>query len=105
MNIFFWQQGFIFKTHGIRSGDLVNFSVSILSIILAIGVFKLKNWARLVWMGGSIVLLLWGWICALANLNPLDVQELGMVIYYYPNFICLPILVFFTRPKVKEQFK
>lgn len=90
---------------GLGIGTGVAFLITVFLIFLAVEVFKLKNWARMAWIAGSIIILILGWICLLTAWNPLHVEGLGGLAYFYPNFISIPILIFFTRAKAKEQFK
>lgn len=90
---------------GLGIGTGIAFLATLFLIFLAIEVFKLRNWARLAWIAGSAIILILGWICIFTGWNPAHVESLGGLIYFYPNFISIPILIFFTRKKVKEQFK
>lgn len=82
------------------------FILSVFLIVLSIGIFKLKEWARAICVWGSILFFIWGWSCFLVGWNPLKVMGLGELFYIiYPTIIGIPTLFYFTRPKVKEQFK
>jgi len=82
------------------------FISSVFFIVLSIGIFKLKEWARAICVWGSILFFIWGWTCFLVGWNPLGVMGLGELVYIiYPTIVGIPTLFYFTRPKVKEQFK
>lgn len=85
---------------------LLPFVFSIVFITLATGLFKLKKWSRSACLRGSIVFLAWSWLCAFTPWNPLNLIGLAELSYFIsPLYISIPVIFFFTRPKVKEQFK
>ena len=88
---------------GIEFYILLSSCVSIIAI--AIGILRLQNWARLICVYGSILFLIWGLYCGFSDANPFNFVGLAELCYFiYPLIISVPLLIFFTRPKVKEQF-
>ncbi|GEM_PF-5946088 len=76
-------------------------------IILAIGIFKLKNWARLMSLWGSILLSVWFIVCGSGSFYyPLNLHGADLLLFWiYAVIIIVPAVIFLTRAKVKGQFK
>jgi len=76
---------------------------AIINIALSVGILKLKNWARLIFLWlfgiGSIGMFLGGlWMGG----DNLLLVILSSSIFLLPGAL---FIYFFTRPKVREQFK
>jgi hypothetical protein len=93
---------------------------AIWGIISSIGLFRLKNWARISTIVFSVLLILMGGFGLLASLlmpNPsapnypiassvMVIQRIFMAVFYLVHLgIGIWWLVFFTRPKVAQQFR
>lgn len=80
---------------------------SLLILVCGIGMLRLKNWARMMF----VALLIWGMFSNVLNIvkglrygEPAsEVINIGFVILFF--LLPLVIIYFFTRPTVKEQFK
>lgn len=83
--------------------------ISAFFILLCIGILRLKNWARLIYLcyvwiiqlTFAIFLFGFSYNDILNTRSPLGVKISSAIFLVYT---ILPI-IFFTRPKVKEQFK
>lgn len=77
--------------------------------IAAIGIIKLKKWARIL----GIVLIVMHAVCRLITIRFM-INTMGNYLRYYHRallfeiiqvLLCIGIIIYFTYPKVKEQFK
>ena len=56
-----------------------NFLIGIALVFLSVGIFKLKNWARLICVWGSAAFFAISWLCGLTGLNPLGLIGLAHI--------------------------
>ena len=78
-------------------------------VITGLGILKLKGWARLVNIIIALCVVIFG-VLAVFNLcinwRIALAEPMIALIFYGPAFFpSLIFIIFFTRPKVKEQFK
>jgi len=75
-----------------------------MSFLLGVGLLKLKNWARILCMWTASAVGLFLMFAVAFGLGGVNFGSLGVGLVLI--FVATgPIIFFFTRPKVKEQFK
>jgi len=91
-------------------GEMVFYFFEFLAIptIAAIGIFKRKNWARLMCLGlawlACIAIVILGLTFGISLSSGSD-SAVGVKVLLLALAVCGPVIFFLTRPKVKEQFK
>ncbi len=86
--------------------DLILLAAAVLLIILSIGIWQLRNWARItcLWIAAiaGVYIFLFGLALGGTYGVTFDVIIESLLCSSLP---IAPIIFFFTRPKVKKQFK
>lgn len=75
------------------------FAESIILFVISVGFLKFKNWARLLSLGNYVFLTLVV-VFTIFKYNPRDFVSAAIMLA-----IGIYLFYFFTRPKVKEQFR
>ena len=101
IDIWAWRNNSISRT-------LSTYLTCIAFFIIGLGVLKLKNWSRIlliILMSMNIVAAVAGLCLAITNVfnKSLTIPEIGFK--FISLLICVFVIFFFTRPKVKEQFR
>ena len=92
--------------------DIITILITIIAAVFVflsiVGVYRYKNWSRLLFIWGSLIFIVWGIICGIwfYKWNPLGLEELALVGYFiFPIFFGIPVIFYLTRHKIKEQFR
>ena len=86
----------------IPSGLIIGLPIVLIIIFMGIGILKLVNWIRIM----AVILHIMGGLFCLATATiAFFNQPIVAIPLLIPLTIFIGIVYFFTRPKVKEQFR
>jgi len=80
-------------------------AIGLLLFYAGIGLLKLKDWSRKVVIYLNIFLIIYAYSLLIVFKVKLHKDVIGLLLFVLVNIYFIVPIYYFTRPKVKEQFK